>query len=291
LTSSRIAGSPAELRPIQLQDILAWKGVNASEVSPDGRWFGYRVSPLDGDSEVVVRETRGTREYRVPVGEVGDAGGPGGPGGAGPSQAVVSRDSTWAAVTVMPSKKEPRSSNSEAAREQGDPAEPRDRRQGEIPRISDLPSGEAAAGRAALNPAGAAAHLLARVARRARPPGRPSRASDLLLRELATASVLAIGNVADFAFDKSGRWLAYTIEASDQIGNALQLRDMQGGVVTPLDSEKASYERPTWTETGDGLTVLKGVEDKRGTSAPLPRVSGAVKKTVSIRRTTARSRR
>ena len=274
VTSSRIAGSPAELRPIQLQDILTWKGVNAAEVSPDGRWFGYRVSPLDGDSEVVVRETRGTREYRIPVGEVGDAGGPGGPGGApGPSQAVqFSRDSTWAAVTVMPSKKE-----AVQLKKQKKPLENKATLLNlatgdkvEVPRIRRFAfSGEAAtwvalhrypaeSGAPGPPAAGSGASGAAAAGGAARP-----KPSDLLLRELATASVLAIGNVADFAFDKSGRWLAYTIEASDQIGNGLQLRDMQGGVVTPLDSDKASYERPTWTEKGDGLTVLKGVEDKR----------------------------
>jgi hypothetical protein len=90
-TSGRLVGAPAELRPIELADILAWKGINVAEISPDGRWFAARVSPLEGDSEVVIRETRGAKEYRIPVGELGDApggGAPGGPGGPGASQAV-----------------------------------------------------------------------------------------------------------------------------------------------------------------------------------------------------------
>src|SRR5262249_5887222 len=33
-------------------------------------------------------------------------------------------------------------------------------------------------------------------------------------------------------------------------------------VVTPLDSAKAGYKGLSWTEKGDGLAVLRGVEDK-----------------------------
>ncbi|MDQ3169435.1 MAG: prolyl oligopeptidase family serine peptidase, partial [Acidobacteriota bacterium] len=88
------------------------------------------------------------------------------------------------------------------------------------------------------------------------------RGADLILRELATGNDLSIGNVADFSFDKSGRWLAYTIDATDQAGNGLQLRDNTTGIVRVLDSGKATYEQPTWTRDGSGLAVLKGTEDK-----------------------------
>ncbi len=37
---------------------------------------------------------------------------------------------------------------------------------------------------------------------------------------------------------------------------------MMTGTVTALDTDTASYERLSWTEKGDGLTVLKGQEDR-----------------------------
>jgi dipeptidyl aminopeptidase/acylaminoacyl peptidase len=89
--------------------------------------------------------------------------------------------------------------------------------------------------------------------------------ADLILRDLATGRDFNIGNVAEFAFDKSGRYLALVIDAPDKAGNGVQLRDMETGVVSVLDSDKASYERLTWTREGDGLAVLKGTEDKRYT--------------------------
>ena len=106
-----------------------------------------------------------------------------------------------------------------------------------------------------------------------------------------------IGNVSDFSFDKKGDWLAWLIDAQDQEGNGIQVRNMETGAVIPLDSAKASYKGLDWTEKGDGLAALRGVEDKawedklyslvafRNFSAASP------EKTVSIRRKTHRFRK
>src|SRR4029079_3614003 len=74
--------------------------------------------------------------------------------------------------------------------------------------------------------------------------------ADLLLYSLATGGIINIGNVGDFAFDESGSYLAYTIDARDQIGNGVQLRDLRTDVVRPLDSEQALYRRLAWADSG-----------------------------------------
>ena len=86
--------------------------------------------------------------------------------------------------------------------------------------------------------------------------------SDLILRELATGNELNVGNVADYAFTKKGDWLAWTIDANEKSGNGVQARNMNSGAVFPLDSGKALYKALNWTEKGDGLAAVKGVEDK-----------------------------
>ena len=48
----------------------------------DGRWFAYRLSPAEGNSELVVRNTSDDTEHRFPVGEVA-GGGFGAPSGLG----------------------------------------------------------------------------------------------------------------------------------------------------------------------------------------------------------------
>ena len=86
--------------------------------------------------------------------------------------------------------------------------------------------------------------------------------SDLILYEMATGNEMNVGNVSDFSFDKKGNYLAWLIDAQDKIGNGVEVRDMAAGTVMPLDNAKASYKGLNWTENGDGLATMRGVEDK-----------------------------
>lgn len=61
LSSALLADAPeaaGQGTPITLQDILAWKTIGTSAVSDDGAWLAYRITPTEGDAEVVVRQTR-----------------------------------------------------------------------------------------------------------------------------------------------------------------------------------------------------------------------------------------
>src|SRR4051794_8222490 len=87
--------------------------------------------------------------------------------------------------------------------------------------------------------------------------------SEMILVELGSGTELSLGSVSDFAFDRAGNWLAWTVDAPDKLGNGVELRDMRTGTLTALDSAKAIYRGLNWTEKGDGLAVLRGTEDKR----------------------------
>ena len=251
-------------RPMELADILAWKSASVALLSTDGRWFAYRLSPLDGDSEVVVRETQGKKVHRFPVGD----------SRATPGSLAISEDSKWVAFSVAPTKKE-----GAQLKKQRKPLQNKvvilnlsDGTETRIDKIQRFAFAGERGGWIALKkygaegPGGGAA-----------PSGVPApsagssgaaaddrpKGADLVLHELATGSDLNIGNVNEFTFDKSGRFLAVTIDAADKLGNAVVLYNMETTAVLPLDSGKASYERLAWTEKGDGLAVLKGTEDKR----------------------------
>ena len=278
--SQKPDGAPAVVptpRPMELADIIAWKNIAATAFSNDGRWVAYRLSPLEGDSDVFVKATDSDKVYKFPVGEAPSAGGaPGVPGESGPPPATLrfSEDSKWVAFMVYPSRAEGQRLRRQRRPIQAkvqllDVASGKDvtienvrrfafagERGGWIalqkaPATSGAPGGSAvpAPGGAPAGGAGAASD---------RPKG-----ADLILRDLATGRDHNIGNVAEFAFDKPGRYLAIVIDASDKAGNGVQLRNMESGVVSVLDSDKASYERLVWTEKGDGLAVVKGSEDKR----------------------------
>jgi dipeptidyl aminopeptidase/acylaminoacyl peptidase len=276
LSAGAMSNPPAAAkRPLELADILAWKSIGTAMVSNDGGWFAYRLSPTEGDSEVVIRQTQGDKEYKFAVGDLrGGAGGGGGAAAATTSTLTFSEDSKWVAFSIAPTKKE-----AAQLRRQRKPLQNKvallnlatgsDLRFDKVRRFAF--SGEQAAWIAlqkygAEAPGGGAAPA-------GPPPGgaasgaasaddRP-KGADLILHEMASGAELNVGNVSDFAFDKTGKWLAFAIDAQDKSGNGLDLRNMETGVVTPLDGGKASYERITWTDKGDGLAALKGTDDKK----------------------------
>ncbi|MGD2295502.1 MAG: prolyl oligopeptidase family serine peptidase [Candidatus Aminicenantes bacterium] len=233
-------------KPLEdINDILAWKSLRSPVVSNDGKWLAYRLAPAEGDGEVIIKEARGEKEYKFPVGE--------GPRFAS-GEVSFSEDSRWIAFNIYPKREEARKLKKQKKKvynnaglvnlATGDKIEFE-----QIKRFSF--SGE--------NPSWIVFHRY--------PPEEQAKekekwsGSNLILYELATKKALNIGNVSEFAFDKKGLWLAWTVDAHGQSGNGVQIRNMKTGVILPLDSDKAEYKRLTWTEKGDGLTVLKGKED------------------------------
>ncbi|MBE3088341.1 MAG: S9 family peptidase, partial [Chloroflexi bacterium] len=242
------AAAPADAskpRPMELADVLAWKSINPAVVSNDGRWFAYRLVPAVGDSEVVVRQTQTEKAYRFPVGS-----------SSGQATLAFSDNSAWLAFSVAPTAKE-----LAQLKKQKKPAQTSvrllnlatglDMRVDKVRRVAF--SGEQSTW-VALQKYGPDAAA-----------GDAPKGADLILRELSTGAELNVGNVSEFAFDKSGRWLAWIIDAQDQTGNGVELRNMDTGQVRPLDTATASYARLTWTDKGDAFAVLRGTDDKRYT--------------------------
>ncbi len=262
------AGSTGGERQMSIADLRAWKSIRGPAVSPDGRWFAYELAPNDGNATVVIRATKGSTQWRFPVGDATAGGrgrGRGGRGG-GPGIIRISGDSKWALFTVAPTKEQ-----AERARRTRRPAEskvalvnletgqakdfPRIRRfafAGDHPQwLALLTQPENAAapaeGRGGRGSAGAAAPR--------------ATSSDLLLYRLADGMVENIGNVGEFAFDHDGRYLAYTVETADQVGDGIQLRDLKTNVVRTLDGARASYQHLAWADSGDALAALRIATD------------------------------
>ncbi|HEX4469294.1 MAG TPA: hypothetical protein VH080_07150, partial [Gemmatimonadaceae bacterium] len=227
----------------------------------------YVLAPNEGDASVVVRQTaQGATEQRFAIGELpAPAGNPFG-GGGGPAMLAISGDSKWVAFTIYPTQRDAR-----RLRQQRRPVQNKiavvslaSGQKTEFDKIrrfafsGDKPQVIALYGYSAEPPAasstergnGAAAASVSR-----------SEGADLLLYTLASGSVINIGNVGDFAFDESGNYLAYTIDAHDEIGNGIQLRDLRTDVVRPLDSDQALYRRLAWADSGPALAVLRGKPD------------------------------
>ncbi len=236
-------------RPLGLQDILAWRSIGAAELSPNGTWFLYRLSPLEGESEIVLRQVAGTKEYRFPIGEA--------PRYGSAVRSGFSADSKWAAFLSYPGSKEMKALRKDK-KKFATTAVLVNLATGEKTEFEKI-RGLAFSGD---NPGFVALQRYAPESQEKEKEKDKWTGSDLLVRELASGKEVNIGNVAEYAFDKAGARLALVIDAQGQAGNGLQLRDMASGAVSSLDNDKASYKSLAWTEKGEALTVLKGKEDK-----------------------------
>ncbi|MGQ9578883.1 MAG: prolyl oligopeptidase family serine peptidase [Candidatus Aminicenantales bacterium] len=254
-TQSPKEAEATKARPIELADILSWKNITFADLTPDGNWFAYQLSPNEGDSEVVFRQVKGVKEYRFSRGET-----PRGMArpteGALPSREIIlAANSRFAAFLVYPKASEAKRLRREGKRITPDAC------------LVDLATGEKKEWpkiKRILFP-GESTNWLA--LHRFPPEAQEREAekwtgADLILYDLTQKSEINIGNVAEFAFDKQGNYLAWIVDAQGQAGNGVQLRRLKTGEVLVLDSDKASYKGLNWTEKGDGLTVLKGKEDK-----------------------------
>src|SRR5512137_129696 len=87
-----------------------------------------------------------------------------------------------------------------------------------------------------------------------------ARGQDAILLDLKTGRFQLLGSVADYAFNRTGELLAYTVDAAVKDGNGLFVFETRLGRVTPLDNDAKNYNRLAWNDDGTALAVLKGSE-------------------------------
>ena len=222
-------------KPLELADVLAWESVRAAVPSSDGAWLAYVISPAQGDSELVLTATRGEAEKRFAVGE----------GGGRP---VFSDDAKWLAFTIAPTRKE-KENKSKPQQNKAVLLDLETMKEIEFEQVRSFTFSGESVEWLAMNkyPAAGAA-------------GR--RGGDLDLYPLAGGNKLNFGNVAEFAFNKAGNRLAWVVDAANQNSNGIQLRQMKSGEIVSLENDKAVYSNLRWTDEGDALIALKGVDDE-----------------------------
>ena len=234
---------PKEPKPIELQDILEWKNIRNAQVSNNGKWFAHVLSPNEGDSEVIIRQTGGDKEYKFPVGK-------------SPGAINFSEDSKWFVFTISPDTKESQKAKKSKKKLYNKVA------------LLNLDSGEKIEFEKVRRFSFSRENpdwIVLRKYGREKPDKDKDKAkgSDLILHELSTKKQFNFGNVSEFAFNKKGRWLAWLIDAEDRSGNGVYLREMKTGLIQVLDNDSTVYKGLNWTEEGDAFAVLKGKEDKK----------------------------
>jgi dipeptidyl aminopeptidase/acylaminoacyl peptidase len=310
---SSLAVAQAAAKPtkqLTAADLKAWKSIRTPALSNDGKWFAYVLAPNEGNADVIVRSIADGKETRFAIGDAsgggrGGAAAAGGFGGGAASSLEISGDSKWLAFTVYPNAAPAAGAARGGAA--GAAGGGRGGRGGRGGGAAPAPApGEGTAAQAAAPPQNKMALVnLATgerkdfdrirrfsfngdkptwVAMQSYPAaGSGSAGTDLLLYNLSSHDAVNVGNVSEFSFDENGEYLAYTIDARDEVGNGVQLRNMRTDVVRAIDSDHALYRSLAWADTNQALTVLRGRADSTAhdtlysvvaftnISAPLPK--------------------
>jgi dipeptidyl aminopeptidase/acylaminoacyl peptidase len=237
---------PGAKKVLGLADIGRWKRIDNAALSADGAWMTYVYTPNEGDDTLFVRQLGATKLYTIPL-------------GAAPQ---FSDDSRFVGYFVSPPTGGGRGGRG------GGRGVPAPLPAGAVARrfeVLDLATGEKypIPDAASFKFSKSSKYLAVRT-NKANATAKQS-GSDLVLRELSTGLTQNIGNVNLFDFDQSGRFLAYTVDAAERVGNGVYVVDLATHQSRVLSSAAADYDLLTWDEKSTALAVLRGDKKKENT--------------------------
>ena len=275
-------GDPKKV--LTLADYGRWNRITSTAISPDGRWMTYAYQPNEGDVTLFVKEIDGSKVYTISAGAPPQAGGGAGGGGFGGGAAntpVFSDDSRFVGYYVNPPGRPagrgrpggagtPTPPNTPAARPEtpapGGQGGAAGQRPAQPPRrfeLLDLQSGEKFT---VPNPAtfqfSEGGRWLAVRTNKANASDTTHEGTDLVLRDLSNGATRNIGNASAFAFDDAGRHFAYTVDATDRLGNGVHVIELGTGHTRTLASAALDFDGLGWSEKGTSLAVLRGDKNK-----------------------------
>ena len=236
--------TPDSLKPTTLtwKGIADWKAIPSSsstEVSPDGQWFAYLLARADeGDATLILQSTADSTRKTFKVGATTRA------------DMAFSDDGRFFAYKVLPTEKEKK-------------AKKKDEKLVLVSLADSTKNKEFMQVKSYAFNGKKSSHLAVQLAPEEGTKPTDPKGANLLLYNLTNQRTQNIGNVAEYAFNKPGTWLALALDARNQAGNGVLLQNMTSSTMLPLDTDEASYESLKWTKEGDGLALTKGKKDKK----------------------------
>ena len=234
----------AQVKPaLTWKDVSKWNYNRGSALSADGGWTAWATGPTEGDLKLIIKKTFDTLSYSYPI-------------GATPNMATFSKNSKYAAFKVSAKDAEVK-----AAKKTMKPLYDKltvvslaDNKQTTFERVRSFAFAGDAADWIAIQFAPLETAPKDKDA---------AKGTDVLLYHLASKKSFNLGNVGEYAFNKAGDKLAYTVDANGQNGNGLFLRDMKTGAITALDNDKAVYKSINWNEEGNAFALLKSNKNEK----------------------------
>ena len=239
--------APGPKKPLTYDVYDSWRSVRGTQISRDGEWLAYALAPQDGDGELVVRNLKTEAEYRTSRGD----------------NPVITADGGYVVFAVAPLK----AAVDQAKKEKKKPEEHPKSGLG----IMDLATGEVKSVERVKGfkvPEEGSDHIAylmepplkkaeddkekeAQEGNKKKEPG-----TDLVIRALATAREVTIPEVVEFAWTKSGTWLAWGVSSETPENNGTFVRRMADGKVLALLQGLGHYKGLAFDESGKQLAFV-----------------------------------
>ncbi len=233
LSSSGVTAQ--EKKHLEPEDYGQWQRISSTELSGDGNWFAYNISPVDDDGWLTIKEvgsdTTGEHTFMHGI------------------RADFSNDNKWAAFLIGVSEEKEKKLEEQNKSVKYKLGLMR-LSTAEVDTFEHIQSFRFAE----------TGKYLAMT--KYKPEDSEEEGNDLILRNLETGRNRLIGNVSEYAFNEEGTLLALAVDASGQLGNGVQLLDLDDHSMTVLESDTADFKNLVWGEEHNDLAFLKSETDK-----------------------------
>lgn len=225
----------AQKQDLSPEDYARWQSIGTAELSPDGNWFAYNISLVEGDGWLMLKEagTDTTGEHKFMHG----------------FSPEFSADNRWLAFRIgLPEEKE------REMRDKGESLQYNfalvDLSSMDIDTLKNISGYE-------FSDDGRFIEL-----HKYQPEESKTRGRDVLLRNLESGKNQLIGNVAESAFSDDGSHYAYLIDSHEKLGNGVHLVNLKTMATSVLESDEAEFSKLTWHDEENHLAFLKKIEDE-----------------------------
>ncbi len=284
LVNHALAQPSAAKRPLRHSDYDAWRSIQSPQLSPDGKFLAYALTPQQGDGEVVVRNLASGSEWRFPRGSrlmtpghlprssLKKSAAPASLAG----RLAFTADSRFLVFPITPTAAE-----AKAAKGKGKAETPRnglglvDLRTGKLTRIAgvrtfQLPEESGGLVVYQRQPPGEVTKAAGRKGGGFQKKGaaKPSPA-ELVVRSLADGSERVFPEVLDFTLSKDGRTLVFAVSAKDAARSGLYaVTPGNDGPKLALLTGAGKYTHLTWDEKQTQLAFLSDRGDGAESAKP-----------------------
>lgn len=223
--STSLAAQHKDLKP---EDYAQWQSIAQSELSPDGDWFSYNISLVEGDGWLVIKQIGSDNKH---IFENSFA-------------HQFSDNNRWIAFRIGLPEKEARQKR-ESQKTLKYQLGLMDLHSAEVDTFNNISAYQFSHDGRYL------------VMHKYRPDESSIRGSDIILRDLESGTNQLFGNVAENEFNKDGTLLALLIDSHEKLGNGVHLIHLENMSTRVLESDEAEYRSLTWNDDGSSLAFLK----------------------------------